>query len=160
VRTLLKLASIVVGAFSLLQVAPVQKVGIHREIVGANPPERFVVDAPPDVLAIMHRACWDCHSNETRWPFYARVAPGSWLLSHDVHDGRNHLNFSAWADEDAEERRADREDCWDQVKSRAMPPWYYIYPFHLQAKLSDADKAALKTWFSRDTNEGRKGDGG
>jgi Haem-binding domain len=147
VRTLLTIAVIGVGAFGVLQVAPVEKVGIHREVIGTNPPERFVIDAPPDVLAILHRACWDCHTNETKWPLYARIAPSSWLLAHDVHDGRAGLNFSTWGHADTDERQADRKDSWDQVESGAMPPWSYVHPFHPRAKLSDADKAALKTWF-------------
>lgn len=153
--TLLTIAVIGVGAFGVLQVAPVEKVGIHREVIGANPPERFVIDAPPDVLAILHRACWDCHTNETEWPLYAGIAPSSWLLARDVHDGRAGLNFSTWAHADADERQADRKASWDQVESGAMPPWYYVHPFHAHAKLSAADKATLKRWFLTDAHETR-----
>jgi hypothetical protein len=115
--------------------------------IGSNPPDRFKMDTPPEVGAIMRRACFDCHTNETRWPLYARLAPGSWLMARDVTKGRSHLNFSDWADTDAEERQLDLENCWDKVEAGEMPPWFYIYPMHLNAKLSQADKDTLKAWF-------------
>jgi hypothetical protein len=115
--------------------------------VGSNPPQRYTVVAPPRVAAILRRSCYDCHSNETRWPLYSRIAPGSWLMARDVHRGRNHLNFSEWGDVDPDERQDDLEACWDQVASGEMPPKQYIYPFHLSARLSDADKAALREFF-------------
>ncbi len=115
--------------------------------IGNNPPHRFVVDAPPEVAAILRRSCFDCHSNETRWPLYSRIAPGSWLMARDVHRGRNHLNFSEWGDVDEDERQDDLESCWDQVEAGEMPPIQYLYPFHMSAKLSEADKALLKGFF-------------
>ncbi|HEV7500132.1 MAG TPA: heme-binding domain-containing protein, partial [Vicinamibacteria bacterium] len=96
------------------------------------------------------RACWDCHTHETRWPLYARIAPSSWLMARDIHNGRNHLNFSKWADADEDERQTDRENAWEQVEAGNMPPWFYIYPFHLAARLSEADKALLKSYFMKD----------
>jgi hypothetical protein len=104
----------------------------------------------------MHRACWDCHSNETKWPLYARLAPTSWLLAHDIHNARNHLNFSKWADEDEDQRRTDRENCWEQIVSGAMPRWYYVYPMHMKARLSDADKLLLKSWLMKDAAKKKK----
>src|SRR5579884_1852337 len=103
--------------------------------IGTNPPNRFQIDAPPEVSAVLKRACFDCHSNETHWPLYSRLAPGSWLMARDVHRGRNHLNFSEWASVDADERQDDLESCWDQVASGEMPPWFYL-PLHPRARLS------------------------
>jgi Haem-binding domain len=136
----------VVG-FALLQIAPVKRLGIPTQDIGTNPPERFKFDGPPEVEAVMRRACFDCHTNETRWPLYARIAPGSWLLARDVHHGRSHLNFSKWGDADEDERQTDRENAWEQVESGAMPPWFYVLPMHPDAKLSEADKATLKSYF-------------
>ena len=155
-KKLLKIAVIAgIVVFVVLQIFPAGKIGVHVEDIGTNPPERFTIDAPPEVLAIMKHACWDCHTNETKWPLYARIAPGSWLMARDVHNGRNHLNFSKWADSDDDERETDRENCWDQVESGAMPPWFYI-PLHPKAHLSDADKAVLKAWFMKDANDKKK----
>jgi hypothetical protein len=121
--------------------------------IGSNPPDRAPLGAPPEVEAIMRRACLDCHSNETRWPLYARLAPGSWLMSRDVTKGRQHLNLSEWGGSDEEEKKMDRENCWEKVEAGEMPPWFYIYPMHLDAKLSEADKATLKGWFLKDKDK-------
>ena len=61
-----------------------------------NPPIQQDVAAPPAVAAVLRRACYDCHSNETVWPWYSQVAPISWLLERDVREGREELNFSVW----------------------------------------------------------------
>lgn len=122
--------------------------------VGTNPPERISLGAPPDVEAVMRRACLDCHSNETRWPLYARIAPASWLMARDVNRGRQHLNLSEWAGSDEEERKLDRENCWEKIEAGEMPPWFYVYPMHLGAKLSEADKALLKSWMLKDSDQG------
>jgi hypothetical protein len=139
---------VAVAGFALLQIAPVRRLGIPTQEIGNNPPERFKLDAPPEVEAIMRRACYDCHSNETHWPLYSRIAPGSWLMARDIHNGRSHLNFSKWADVDEDERQDDRENCWEQIESGAMPKWFYVFPFHPDAKLSDADKALLKSYLA------------
>jgi hypothetical protein len=153
-KKVLKLAVVagVVG-FVVVQIFPAKVIGIPTQDIGVNPPERYPFDGPPEVEAIMRRACFDCHTNETRWPLYARIAPGSWLMARDIHNGRNHLNFSKWADSEEDERQDDRENCWEQIESGAMPPWFYILPFHPDAKLSDADKATLKAYLLKNKKE-------
>jgi hypothetical protein len=126
--------------------------------IGSNPPARFAIDAPPAAAAILRRSCFDCHSNETKWPLYSRIAPGSWLMAQDVHNGRNHLNFSEWGSVDEDERQDDLESCWDQVEAGDMPPKKYLYPFHMKSKLSDADKAVLKDFFLRNKKDDKKDD--
>jgi hypothetical protein len=147
------LGIVVVGivGFVAIQFVPVRD-------IGSNPPARFKLDAPPEVEAVLRRACLDCHSNETRWPLYARIAPGSWLMSRDVHNGRKHLNFSEWGDVDEDERQTDKENCWEQIETGAMPKWFYVYPMHLSARLSEGDKALLKAYFMKDA--GKKKDEG
>jgi hypothetical protein len=117
---------------------------IHVDGIGVNPPERAALGAPPEVEAIMKRACFDCHTNETRWPWYAKLAPGSWLMARDVRKGRARFNISEW-DDDMEARAVDKESAWDEVESGEMPPWFYL-PLHPDAKLSAEDKATLKAW--------------
>jgi Haem-binding domain len=141
VLRVLTLVGIVIGVG--IQFVPV-------EGIASNPPERFALGAPPEVEGIMRRACFDCHSNETKWPLYSRIAPGSWLMARDVTKGRKHLNLSKWGDSDDEERQLDRENCWDKVEAGEMPPWFYVYPMHMGAKLSEADKASLKAWLLKD----------
>ena len=132
------LAALAVGIG--IQFVPVKEIGL-------NPPQRYKMDLPPAVETIMRQACFDCHTNETRWPLYSRLAPGSWLMARDIHNGRKHMNFSEWGDADEDERQGDLENCWEQVESGAMPPWFYVFPFHPDAKLSAADKEILKAYF-------------
>lgn len=91
----------------------------------------------PETRALFKRACFDCHSNETTWPWYANVAPVSWLVQNDVDGGREHLNFSEW---DRAQRHAG--DVAFETRNGDMPPWFYL-PMHPDAKLSDAEVKAL-----------------
>ncbi|MBK9974986.1 MAG: heme-binding domain-containing protein [Planctomycetes bacterium] len=83
------------------------------------------------------RACFDCHSNETEWPWYSHVAPVSWLVQRDVNEGRSELNFSEWNRPQKNGQKAAKE-----VRDGEMPMWIYL-PTHPQARLSDAEKQAL-----------------
>ena len=80
-------------------------------------------------------------------------------MARDVHNGRNHLNFSEWADVDEDERHTDFETAWEQVEAGNMPKWFYVYPLHLGARLSDADKAVLKAFFLKHKEGGAKPEG-
>jgi cytochrome c551/c552 len=86
---------------------------------------------------LFRRACFDCHSNQTVWPWYSHVAPVSWLVQNDVDGGRRHLNFSEW---DHPQRHA--TDVAAQVKQGDMPLWFYL-PMHATARLSGTEKEAL-----------------
>ena len=83
------------------------------------------------------RACFDCHSNQTRWPGYARIAPGSWLIAWDVAEGREHLNFSEW-----NRPQEHAEEAAEVVREKDMPPPQYRL-LHPEARLTDAERARL-----------------
>jgi hypothetical protein len=104
-----------------------------------NPP---VIKEPawdsPATKDLVRRACFDCHSNETKWLWYSYVAPVSWLVARDVNGGRSHLNFSQW---DKPQRHS--KDVDGEVKTGDMPPWFYT-PMHATARLTDAEKQALR----------------
>ena len=91
----------------------------------------------PDTRALFRRACFDCHSNQTVWPWYSHIAPVSWLLQNDVNGGRSHLNFTEW---NLPHKHA--KDVAEEVKGGDMPPWFYL-PLHPSAKLTDAEKQTL-----------------
>ncbi len=110
-----------------------------------NPTVTGEIAAPPEVAQLLRRACYDCHSNETVWPWYARVAPVSWLLHSDVVEGRRHVNFSEWTQLPPEKQARRKKACGRQVRSGDMPPWYYL-PLHPTARLGDADRALLERW--------------
>jgi hypothetical protein len=104
----------------------------------ANPARRIepAWDSPTTrTLAV--RACYDCHSNETVWPWYSHVAPLSWLVQRDVDEGRRELNFSEWD----RVREGGRESA-ESVRKGEMPPWFYTLT-HPGARLSRADTQAL-----------------
>lgn len=111
----------------------------------SNPVVTQDVAAPADVAPILRRACYDCHSNETTWPWYAHVAPVSWLLHRDVVDGRRHLNFSEWDKVPADRRGRKLQGVAREVASGDMPLWFYL-PMHPAARLSSAEKARLQDW--------------
>jgi hypothetical protein len=99
---------------------------------------------PENVHAVLKRSCWDCHSNETQWPWYSHVAPMSWAVVGDVNEGRDHLNFSNWRY--TSEEGADLLDkVCKQIKKGKMPLPSYTW-IHRSAKLSDTEIKLLCTW--------------
>ena len=125
-------------------------------VVRSNPSVTAELQAPPEVAAVLRRACYDCHSNETVWPWYSYVAPVSWLVAHDVEEGRHSLNFSTWGEGSAKRQAHEREEVWEMVESGEMPLWFYV-PLHPEAKLADADRAVLRAW-STAKGDDRAGD--
>jgi hypothetical protein len=123
-------------AFVAIQVYPAQR---------DNPQVEADLEAPADVKTILRRSCYDCHSNETHWPWYAYVAPVSWLVAGDVHDGRRQLNFSQWGQYSAKKRRTKAETIVDQVSEGDMPLPKYVR-MHSEAKVGPAEIEILKTW--------------
>ena len=116
-----------------LQLVPVDR---------TNPPVTAPVQAPPEVQALLRRACFDCHSHETIWPPQAYLAPASWLVSHDVAEGREELNFSAW---DKVDLKKVAKKLPAEVGEKEMPPWFYVIA-HPNARLSDAERKTLSDW--------------
>lgn len=112
-----------------------------------NPPvanKLPATNAPPPVVALLHAACYDCHSNETKWPWYSRIAPVSWLIASDVNEGRQHLNFSDWPPEP--ERAAKKFDRINEVLDyREMPLKQYTL-LHPAARLTEAQRQQLMDW--------------
>ena len=92
----------------------------------------------PQTREIAKRACFDCHSNETVWPWYSNIAPVSWLVFHDVESGREHLNFSEWNRED----QASFNEIRREVESHKMPPNTYLLA-HPGARLTDQEIQTL-----------------
>ncbi len=91
------------------------------------------------------RACYDCHSNETVWPWYSQIAPFSWLLAWDVQEGRKELNFSRWNRYSPKERAKKVKESWEEIEEGEMPPWFYL-PLHPEARLSAEDRAVVQEW--------------
>ena len=122
--------------FAAIQFVPVDR---------SNPPVEAAIAAPPDVQAILKRACFDCHSNETVWPWYASVAPMSWLVAKDVREGRKNINFSNWGKLTERKQAGAARAMWREVEEGKMPLPAYL-SMHIEAELTEADKAALRAW--------------
>src|SRR5512145_1755349 len=102
--------------------------------------------------ALAVRACFDCHSNETVWPWYSNLAPVSWLIQRDVAEGRRELNYSEW---DRGQREA--SESAKSVRSGEMPPWFYALP-GTSAHLSAEEGAALIAGLEATFGERRRND--
>jgi len=88
---------------------------------------------------LAQKACFDCHSNETVWPWYSKIAPVSWLVQRDVDEGREKLNFSEWNRKDYFENL---DEIGETIVEGEMPPFMY-YPMHPEARLTDKEKQQL-----------------
>lgn len=130
---------LIAGGFLLIQLVPYGR--NHT-----NPP---VVQEPnwdsPETRALAERACFDCHSNETVWPWYSNIAPISWLVFRDTAEGREHLNFSEWgATLQLWEGYNLYEDLGEVIEEGEMPMPIYLTT-HADARLTPAEKTALIT---------------
>lgn len=114
-------------------------------VAHTNPPEAAPLKAPADVMKVLNRACADCHSHRTRWPWYSRVAPVSWLVVSDVSEAREHVNLSTWGSLDPKRQAHHREEMGNEVSDGDMPLLTYRL-MHPAARLSDADRAVLRRW--------------
>ena len=113
----------------------------------SNPPVTSRIEAPQELQDILSRSCFDCHSNETTWPWYNWVAPVSWLVVFDVHEGRGHLNFSTWGEYPKEKQEKLRKEIWKTVDEGEMSPFQYL-PAHPNARLSEKTRAVILEWTS------------
>jgi cytochrome c len=119
----------------------------ERAVVGVDPSVSLNVEStvPAPVMSTLRRACFDCHSEATHWPWYVALPVASHLIERDVTEGRGQLNMSRWT----QYNPFDRADLLDKMCQRAstgrMPPWQYRL-MHPGAQLSEKDVAALCTW--------------
>jgi hypothetical protein len=111
----------------------------------SNPEVTAPLEAPPEVMAVLKRACYDCHSNETRWPWYSYLSPVSILVANHVHEGREHLNFSDWTTMDAAKQMHTSSEILEVLDKGEMPLTSYLL-LHGDAELSSSDKALLRSW--------------
>jgi hypothetical protein len=127
---------VLVVAIVAIQLVPVTR---------SNPPVTEEIGAPESVRAVLRESCYDCHSNETHWPWYSYVAPVSWLVAYDVEHGREHMNLSEWDRYAPEERAHKIEEIWEEVEHGAMPLPKYLR-LHPGATLTDEDRRLLREW--------------
>ncbi len=111
----------------------------------SNPPVTGDLQAPGDVKAILKESCYDCHSNETCWPWYSYVNPVGWLVAHDAAEGREHLNFSEWATYDARKQYRAKEEIVEVIDAGDMPLPIYLL-MHGEAELTPEEIRVVRNW--------------
>jgi Haem-binding domain len=94
---------------------------------------------------MLAQACGNCHSDQTDWPWYSRVAPVSWWIQSHVGKGREELNFSKWNSYSERQRRAKLDSICGVISTSRMPPWSYTI-LHSEARLTAEDKNAVCAW--------------
>jgi heme-binding protein len=100
---------------------------------------------PASVMSALRGACFDCHSYETRWPWYSALPVASWFIEHDVNEGRLQLNFSRWMEYTTFERADLLDKVCEKAMKREMPLWQYRI-LHRESRLNESDVAALCGW--------------
>jgi len=105
-----------------------------------------------ETTKLLKVACYDCHSYDTKYPWYMNVAPLSFFLKGHVKGGRQKLNFAEWASYDEGKRKHKLEECIEEMEEAHMPLKSYTW-LHPEAKLSDTDKAKLLAWLTAEMNK-------
>ena len=111
-----------------------------NEVVDKN----LEIKAPLEVMNIFKTACYDCHSNEVKYPLYSKIAPFSWVISNHVREGRKALNFSIWEEYSEEEKKEHLKDIYRTVYA-SMPLHSYLW-LHEEAELTTEDRKFIRDW--------------
>jgi hypothetical protein len=133
------------GVIVLVVFVGIQFVPVKRD----NPKVVSDFTGPAPVQEILRTACYNCHSNETQWPWYSRVAPVSWFLAGDVAEGREHLNFSEWGSLTPDVQALLRKKMLHEVSEGKMPLPVYLL-LHPEARLKPNQIEILQQWNGND----------
>ena len=137
-----------VGLVIIVVLLIMQFFGIDKENPAVDPSVEFmsVVNPPQDIADMMKAACYDCHSHETKYPWYTNIAPLSWWIGHHIEEGRAELNFSEWGNYPADKAAHKAEESGEEVEEKHMPLKSYLIT-HSEAKLNDEQIERLSRWF-------------
>ena len=120
-----------------------------------NPPvvhDWLATESPtPKIKTLLQAACYDCHSHETRWPWYSHIAPVSWLVASDVNEGRKHLNLSDWPTDQPARAAKLLDRMSEEIDYHEMPPKKYT-AIHADARLSNGDRKELTDWLDAEVS--------
>jgi hypothetical protein len=133
-------------AFVIVAIAA-QFIRPNRENPISDPALSLHADStiPPNVVATLDRACFDCHSNATRWPWYYAITPVNFLVARDVEQGRARLNFSEWKKYSPERQDSKKGDIAEEVTKGEMPMKIYVM-MHSEARLTPEDVKLIAAW--------------
>jgi len=129
----------------------IQFFSIDRSVPSTDPALDLmaVTNPPAHVRNLIHQGCYDCHSYETEYPWYAYVEPVSWFLEGHIHQARNQINFSEWGTYSRETQLKIFKHASHMVQSRKMPLWSFRIE-HPEARFTDDDIKTLTAWFNQE----------
>jgi hypothetical protein len=130
------IAAGIIAIFVIIQFIPVNRI---------NPPIEADIQVPAEIKAILRTSCYDCHSHETVWPWYSKVAPLSWLIVHDAQEARESLNFSAWSRYTKDKQHVLVSDVIDVIRDGEMPPLPYTW-MHAGSEVTPDELKILEEW--------------
>lgn len=140
-----KLKYIVLTLAAVFGISQLIRPDLTNPPVAADQRIEASVAVPYGIAVVLRRSCNDCHTNETRYPWYSRITPVSWWLQNHVDHGRSHLNFSQWARYTPQQKAKRLEEICEVVESKEMPLPSYTWG-HSDAVLSDNDGKMLCDW--------------
>lgn len=140
-----KLLVVILVAFIIIQFFPIDKTN-----PAPTPGMDFlkIKKTPPEIATIIKTSCYDCHSNETTYPWYSNIAPASWFLKNHINEGRKHLNFSTFATYEPKRQAHKLQECIELVEGQDMPLESYFLG-HQNAKLTAEQRQQLVKYFRK-----------
>jgi hypothetical protein len=144
-----KLLTVLLVAFIIIQFFPIDKTN-----PAPTPGMDFlrIKNTSPEIAKIINNSCYDCHSNETKYPWYSNFAPASWFLQNHIKEGRKHLNFSTFAMYEPKIQAHKLQECIEMLEKKEMPLESYFIG-HQEAKLTDEQRKILIDYFKREKKE-------
>jgi hypothetical protein len=144
-RKFVKTTLLVVG----IALVGIQFIPIQRNTSAEVPPSDFMVtEKPPDeIKSLITGSCYNCHSNDTDYPWYSNFQPFRWMIQNHIANGKAELNLSEWGNYSGRMKRLKRESMISQIEDGEMPLWSYTL-IHREAALTDSEKKALLEYLS------------
>lgn len=137
-----KIIAFIIVILFAIQLYPVDK----PEVIIDNPNDLIINTSPPKNIALkLQAACYDCHSNESKFPWYANLAPSKWLVYKHINEGREELNFSNWDSYNKDDKAEILDDISTVLYNGEMPLKNYT-ALHSEAKLTEEEKEAIINW--------------
>ncbi len=140
---------LIIGVLAILLIIQFFRTDKTNPQLNAETDFRKVEQVPEEIAVLIEKACYDCHSNETVYPWYAGIAPFSWIIKSHVTEGRENMNFSEWAKYQPGKRGHFLDECSEVIEKGEMPLKQYTL-LHPVAKFNTEEKAILVKWFTRE----------
>lgn len=139
---------ILLGLLALFVV--LQFIPIDRSVPALDASQDFlqIVNAPKEMATLIKNACYDCHSYESEYPWYSKIAPVSLLIRSHIKGGRQEMNFSEWGSYSKEKAYSKLEECFEMVSERKMPMKSFVN-MHPEAQMTDVQVTGLAQWFQQ-----------